>query len=167
MSDKQWIDEGIEKIAAFEGWQLVSIGYCGRRDGRDDDETEWQIANKGWLEKMGINSVGKYFVNIKEDKFIEQFNEHEEDNLNYYTNWNHMMRVVQHISKIQRGRFGFTIDPWSIDIFDYRQNPEKRIVQVHVDKDEPLNETYFHAVVAFIDWFNAQLKKNESQTKAV
>lgn len=139
-----------EAIAAFEGWQLVSIGYFGSRDGGEDDETDWQVENEAWLEKVDLSEVGRYFVNVQKDEFVE------EGDLDYMKDWNHMMRVVIKISEMERGRFGFTIDPFSITIMDYSSGVQEPVLEVNKDIEQELIDVYADAVYNFVQWFSSQ-----------
>jgi hypothetical protein len=77
-----------EVIARFDGWELITVGYFGKRGYGDiDDETDWQVQNREWMDKVDLQNVGRYFVKIKEDKFIEY------RDLKYHSDWNWLHRA--------------------------------------------------------------------------
>lgn len=78
---------GYHIIAKFMGLEAVTIGYYGT-----DDETEFQVKYKDWLDKPEIveqydNSVGEYYVNIERNLIIPQ------DEINYHKSWDDLMPV--------------------------------------------------------------------------
>jgi ABC-type Fe3+/spermidine/putrescine transport system ATPase subunit len=83
-----------ESIANFMGYENVTVGYYG-----EDDETEWQRQNEEWMDKVGMEDIGNYWVNIKENRFYEV------EELQYHSSWDWLMPVVQ---KIEAS--GFEID---------------------------------------------------------
>lgn len=84
MSD---IIEMDKTLAEFDGWSLGTVGYYGQRDGEIDDETDWQVENRAWLDQMEIESVGRYWVKIAENKYYEYHD------LRYHKDWNLIMPV--------------------------------------------------------------------------
>ena len=83
----------------------------------------------------------------------------------YHSSWDLLMPVVEKIEKLENGRFGFTIDPWGIDIIDYKGvydgHREQVIVNVNREPSEStLLNDYYDAACQFIQWYNKQ-KGNE------
>jgi hypothetical protein len=77
--------------------------------------------------------------------------------LKFHSSWDWLMPVVAKIETIEFGRFGFTVDPWSIEIIDYFEN-EKSIVNIAkewekgVDRNEYILSLNYEAVTAFLEW---------------
>lgn len=69
------------------GWEHVTVGYFG-----EEDETEWQRQNEDWMDKVGMDSIGDYWVNIQGNRFLPA------DSLCYHESWNELMPVVEKIS---------------------------------------------------------------------
>lgn len=74
-----------EAIARFMGYEFVTVGYFGT-----PSETKWQKENENWQYKVGLDDIGDYWVNIKEDKFINA----DDEGLNYDSSWNSLMPVL-------------------------------------------------------------------------
>lgn len=71
-SNEPTIDVMNEAIAVFMGFEKVRVGYIGCKDGDPEyDETAWQVANEEWLEKMGIENIGYYVVNVNGNEWYE------------------------------------------------------------------------------------------------
>ena len=79
-----------ELIAEFMGFTKVTIDYVDT-----EYETQWQKDNQDWIEKMEIDSVGDYYVNVPENKFFDT-----EDGLKYDTSWDWLIPVVEKIEKM-------------------------------------------------------------------
>lgn len=75
-----------EAIARFMEFEFVTIEYFGTKY-----ESKWQVENEKWMNKVELDSVGHYWVNIKEDKFIP---EHE---LDYHSSWESIMPVIKKV----------------------------------------------------------------------
>lgn len=60
---------------------------------RMSDETKWQIDNEQWMSDIGIDEVGTYAVNVKENTWRHY---HE---LNYTTSWDWLMPIWSKASK--------------------------------------------------------------------
>ena len=71
--------------------------------------------------------------------------------LNYDTDWNWTMRVVE---KIEEMGYGFTVDPWGITIIDYTTGLEEVIVEFINDDNHGKHSQYFTVIVEFINWYN-------------
>ena len=72
--------ESNKLIAEFMGFEFVTVNYWG-----DPDETDWQKINAEWMDKVGMDSVGDYIVNVAEDKY------HEWVDVAYHSDWNPMV----------------------------------------------------------------------------
>ena len=69
MEHKEMTDEQLEKWAAENvmGWEYIIVGYYGT-----DDETERMRELKVWFDRVGIDSVGHYYINVKNDFWIPE-----------------------------------------------------------------------------------------------
>jgi hypothetical protein len=76
-----------ELIAEFMGFKKVTVGYFG------DDETEWQTDNREWMDKVDLNSVGDYAVDVQNDSWRAW------ESVKYHKSWNQLMPVVAKISE--------------------------------------------------------------------
>ena len=83
------------------------------------------------------------------------------EQMRYHTDWNWLMGVVTKIEKLESGRFRFTIDPWGVQVVDYKEE-EETIVDVSRDDNQPRIEILYHAVYEFITWYNKQ-QSNEQR----
>lgn len=81
-----------DAIATFMGYTLVKIGYFGTRT-----KTKWQVDNEKWMDKVGLDNIGNFWVNIKEDKFIDADNE----GLHYHSSWDSLMPVIEKINQLR------------------------------------------------------------------
>ena len=52
-------------IAKFMGYDKVTIGYF-----EGESETQWQRDNQDWLDKVGLENIGDFYVNVLENKFF-------------------------------------------------------------------------------------------------
>lgn len=88
MTEQLTIKQQNEIIARFMGYEKVRIGYYGCKDGDPEtDETEWQVKNEDWCNKMGIEDIGDYIVNIRTNKW------HEWKDVKYNSDWSWFMPV--------------------------------------------------------------------------
>lgn len=85
----------ISKIAAevLEGLNLVTVDYFGT-----DYETAWQSENANWMEKVGILTVGSYFVDVEKDRWIGQegwnpVSDHEKT-MEIFIRYNHLFDIT-------------------------------------------------------------------------
>jgi len=147
-----------ELIAEFMGFTKVTIDYVDT-----EYETQWQKDNQDWIEKMEIDSVGDYYVNVPENKFFDT-----EDGLKYDTSWDWLIPVVEkiekmggetvlfkfnHISQQSPGYTGlhlFTIDNGN-ELFENDGDSKK--------------EAVYKTVVKFIEWFNYDNEENGEEIK--
>ena len=150
------IEQMKEVIARFMGYEKVTVGYCGGYD-----ETEWQVANKKWIDDVGIKNVDDYIVNVKENIW------HNWEAVKYDTSWDWLMPVVEKIESIHssfHGYFGVHISSNSCCIqgtrLDTRPGKEH-----YAYFNEVVNETKilatFYAVYQFIIWYNKQTITND------
>lgn len=146
-SDTPTINLQNEVIAQFEGYEKVFVGYFDSEgNGLDVDQTEWQLENEKWLEKVGIANVGWYAVNVKEDKW------HEWENVKYHTSWDWLMPVVEQIRK------GISFRTFEIDYqLFYEDKKASSIFHLYIYASR---DTVHEAVHQFIQWYN-QNKPNE------
>jgi hypothetical protein len=131
------MNKTVKIIAKFMGLDAVTIGYYGM-----DNETEWQVKNREWLDRPEIveqynNSVGDYYVNIKRNIIIPQ------EEINYSKDWNDLMGVINQIEKIEGvtttlKNKRFVIKYW------------KKTFSCHTVVK--INSTY-RVVVEFLDWY--------------
>lgn len=141
MSNEVTIDVMNEAIARFMGYEKVTVGYFGC-----DDETEWQRKHAFWMDKVGIESVGDYFVDVANDEWLFC------DDVNYDKSWDALMPVVEKI----RG-MGYHIEitisvHCSVEILKLRGDPEKDVLRI-IAYSTPINAIYT-AVYQFITWYN-------------
>jgi len=47
------------------GWEYLEVGYFG-----EEDETPRQVELNDWLDKVGIESIGPYFIDVERDFWI-------------------------------------------------------------------------------------------------
>lgn len=72
----------------------------------------------------------------------------------FHKSWNELMPVVEKIEKLG---YGFTVDPWGIEIIEYISGKEELVCSFINDDDYPKIEQYFYIIVDFIEFYN---KKN-------
>lgn len=75
-----------ELMARFEGYERVTVNFFGTKRGRYK-ETQWQLANKEWMDDVGLNDVGEYIVDVKNNRFENW------DDVAYHTDYNWLHRV--------------------------------------------------------------------------
>ena len=78
----------------FLGYELVRVGYIGDNS-IEYGETKWQKENRGWMDKMEIDSVGKYFVMVKKDDFIYLYNDKWDSVLDIKNDWNWIVKIAK------------------------------------------------------------------------
>lgn len=143
-SNEPTISEMNEAIAVFIGFEKVRIGYFGCKDGDPEyDETDWQVANEKWLEKMGIENTGYYVVNVNGNEWYQWCD------VEYHTSWDWLMPVVEKIKAIVR---------------EEKDSGEKKSLPRWVPIQNELcnvNITNVHyCVYKFIQWYNQQKQKD-------
>ena len=85
--DKQELDQ---RVAEALGFTLIEVDYIG-----SDEETEWQKANNNWLDKMEIQSIGSYWVNVKADKFYAAERDSDGNLFHPSTNWEQCGKLIE------------------------------------------------------------------------
>lgn len=81
---------------------------------------------------------------------------YEKDLFKYHESWQHLMPVLVKVETIENGRFGFSVDPWEIEIIDYANN-ETQILCISRDNDNGrrnLLNDFYEAIYLFIEWYN-------------
>ena len=131
MSDTT-IDDMNEVIANFDGWEF--------RKGNPDHKCNFCVAG----DESCTPAVDRF---VKGNQTIFHYE------LKYHSSWDWLMPVVLHIEGLESGRFGFTIDPWGVQVGDYKEE-EETIVDVFRDDNQPRIEILYHAVYEFITWYN-------------
>lgn len=81
LTESEKVEQQNKLIAEFMGWDVIRVGYYGQAWGEEDDETEWQNENREWLDKMGIESIGRYMVKVKENDWFLF------DDAKYHSSW--------------------------------------------------------------------------------
>lgn len=151
------ITEGNELIAKFDGWEIVTVGYYGQHHGEEDDETEWQSYHRGWLDKMRIESVGRYIVKVQENDWFEY------EDMRYHKSWNLLMPVVE---KIGDARVK-SLAPYNSDLmfkieivngYTKIEGTGERIFYNSSVEGSMIAAT-FKAVIHFIKWYNSYTTK--------
>jgi hypothetical protein len=66
--------------------------------------------------------------------------------LEYHSNWSWIMSVVEKIESLDNGRYEIVIGKMDVIIYDWKETPEKNIVQVDKYEDETRLELLFEAV---------------------
>lgn len=77
----------------------------------------------------------------------------------YHSSWDWLMPVVE---KIESLGYGFTVDPWGIEIIEYISGNENSIVKFDRTDDEPKMEQYYYSVNKFIKWYNSLTTNNRT-----
>ncbi len=82
--------------------------------------------------------------------------------LNYHDNYGWLMPVVEYIEQIDNHTFGFTVDPWGIEIIEYASGKEEVVVLTQHDSSEykPIDK-YYDAVVEFVKWYKVDRTINQ------
>jgi len=71
------------------------------------------------------------------------------------THWEYLMPVLE---KIEKMGYGFTIDPWSIQIIEYLSGEENEILMYQKDTELTWKQNYYFAVIDFLKWFKLNPK---------
>jgi len=75
-------------IAKFMDFDVVDVGYAD-----SEEETEWQRNHEEWMASVGLTQVGRYIVNVKENKW------HQWDDVKYHSSWDQLKPVIDEIFK--------------------------------------------------------------------
>lgn len=82
---EQTVEQMNEVIARFDGWDKVRVGYYGEHNKDFEwNETEWQVKNCMWMDKVGLSDIGEFYVKVNEDEFLPV------EDLRYHENWNEL-----------------------------------------------------------------------------
>lgn len=73
----------------FIGYSFVKVGYYG-----SEDETEFQTTEQEWMNNVGIDSVGEYFILKESDEFYHMYNSNWSTLIDFENNWNWLMKVA-------------------------------------------------------------------------
>lgn len=143
MQKNATVEEMNEVITRFMGYEKVRVGYSGTKDA-----TKWQKKNEGWMEKVGIDSVGDYYVDVENDEWMFC------DDANYDKSWDALMPVGEKIynllAEMAKQRPPHTAchgDMIEVDIHCYIR--EYNIKKAH------------DAIYQFITWYQNQQKQND------
>lgn len=74
---------------------------------------------------------------------------------NTYYNWKMIMPVMESIEAFNNYEYGFTIDPWGIEVIEYSSGNEKVVSKVERYSDESRLELLYTAILQFIQFYNA------------
>lgn len=160
MSDTPTIDQMNYAIAKFMGFEKVTVGYAGT-----EEETEWQNNHIEWMHKVGIQLVGDYIVNVKENLWYGWAG------VSYYTSWDWLMPVVEKLETVEMngGRVFRTAADVKIFyqacIIEYLPDEEsgdpcENEITIQTQGETKL-EAVYKAVYQFITWYNQQSTTNE------
>lgn len=130
-------------IAKFMGFEKVTVGYTGT-----EEETEWQNNHIEWMHKVGIQLVGDYIVNVKENLWYGW------EGVSYHTSWDWLMPVGKKIydllDKMQTLRPPHTACRGDVLEVDIRCHiMEYNLPNAH------------ESIYQFITWLNQQTTTNE------
>jgi len=152
MSNEPTIAEMNRAICEFMGWEYVRVGYFDSKDGDIEyDESKWQVDNEHWMDKVGMENVGYYIVNVKENKW------HQWDDVKYHSSWDWLMPVGKRIRDLL-GDMLSKRPPHTACMGDV----------IEVDITCALHEydikKVHEAIYVFIQWLNKQ--QSNEQTKS-
>lgn len=164
-------------IAKFMGYEYITVGYAG-----SEEETEWQRNNEEWMNKVGIENVGRYLVNVKEDEWYPF------DDINYHIYWDQLMPVIEKIHTLKkrnpdgkdlclmsqltvymeldgyfrRGRCSILGHITYCNTLSIPHTYERiDLPSIFVHNKDTLIEAAHEAVYQFITWYNQQPQTNE------
>jgi hypothetical protein len=149
-------EEVKNEIARFMGYEVVRIGYYGT-----DDETAWQVENTNWLNKREIreqynDSIGDYYVNVKEDRIIPI------EDVDWANNWNDLMAVVEKIDSLPETSFemypAYAGIGSRIGVGVQITTSRKDFKVLVLPNGRSRIEVVYKAVVEFIRWYNTTQK---------
>jgi hypothetical protein len=134
-------------IAAFMGYEFVTVGYFDT-----EDETQWQRENREWMDEVGIEDVGDYFVDTKDNSWFPA------EEADYHKSWDALMPVVEKIEKEGCEVVIGSQMEWINDDQDIVWHQDVSICQ---DIQEICNvtaktkiEAVYSAVLSFLKWYN-------------
>lgn len=127
---------GNQLLAEFMGYEKVRVGYFDDED-PEDGETEWQRVNREWMDRVLLDEVGIYFVNVPLNAY------YKEDELNYHKDWNILMEVWY---KFRDLRFE--------EMRDQFMHSDWRTIIGHKIAYNSINDAY-KSVIKAINWYNS------------
>jgi len=71
--------------------------------------------------------------------------------LQYHSSWDWLMPVVE---KLESLGYGFTVDPWGMEVIEYLSGEEELIIKIQKDEETKL-EQYYYCVLETIKWYNS------------
>ena len=132
-------EEGNKVIAEFMGYEKVKIGYFGT-----DEETDWMRKNKKWMDEVGLDNIGDFFVKIDGIKSRWFYCE----DAKYHSSWDELIPVLQKIRTINYGKMVTEVPEMETEL-------NRRITENLRMLD--LKATWL-AVISYIVWYNQNLK---------
>lgn len=87
-----------------------------------------------------------------------EWNSYERLKRNYSSDWRELMPVVEKIESLGNRSYGFTIDPWGIQVIEYASGNEEVIVSFTNDDNYPKIQQYYETIIEFIKWYNNSTK---------
>lgn len=130
--------ESDKLIAKFIGLDFVTVGYF------DDKETEtkWQLKNENWMDKMEIQNVGDYLVNV--EKNIAHSVQY--DRQDYKNDWNLLIPVIEAIQEFEKKMI--------FEDFDVSYTLDENLLSLDI-------EAVYNTVVEFAEYYNENIKNYE------
>lgn len=102
----------------------------------------------------GNKVIAKFMdVAFTEEDFIydRSISNSNADTVRYHRDWNWLMKVKEKIEALKNGSYGFTADPWSVEITEFISGNEEKIVVVQKEINESCIDIYWQAVVEFLE----------------
>lgn len=145
--------ENNDLIAKFMGYDRVTVGYLGC-----EDETQWQLDNQKWMEKVELESVGDYYVNIPNDEYYNI----EYDELRY-DEWNNLMKVIEKIESMGFLTSLMTINPKPLNEIGFNVGSHvfgiyKGNLQFDNENESSKMGAVYDTIIKFIEWYNQNNK---------
>lgn len=75
-------------------WELLTVGYFGT-----EDETRRQIELENWLDKVGIESVGYYWIDVEKDVWMNR--QHWNPTENIAQAWQVVNKLLEKFPKLR------------------------------------------------------------------
>jgi len=79
----------IKRFMKLLGYQFVTVGIFDTID-----ETIFQFENEKWMDRVGMDKVGDYFVKIDSYEFIRLDNTHFNQFIDFENDWNWLMKIA-------------------------------------------------------------------------
>lgn len=145
--------ENNDLIAKFMGYDKVTIGYI-----EGESETQWQRDNQNWLDKVGLENIGDYYVNVLENKFFTVYG-----NELWYGEWNNLMNVIEKIENMGYLTSITKYNPQALKTMEF--NAPTHLCSIWgankpvFDGDgETKIQAVYDSVMMFIEWYNENNK---------